>query len=160
MAKPLLWYYYIEIKRLSLFVWDVYIIWVNIMQQGGIWTGRLFHIWGVFVVIWKGNKWTFKRMLFVVGRMYVTLRSWILSSWVYVSQLGGKNVDIKDSLCEEVKHFSQINPTRCTILLIFLFIFLLYMFWVSTRPSPGENCCIYATLALVTLKGGSFKNTK
>jgi hypothetical protein len=46
---------------------------------------------------------------------------------------------------------SQINPTRCTILFIYLFISLLYMFRASMRPSSGENYCIYATLALVTL---------
>ena len=28
------------------------------------------------------------------------------------------------------------------------------------RPSPGESYCIYATLALVTLKAGSFKIAK
>ena len=85
----LLWYYYIEIKCLSLFVWIVDKIWVHIMWQGGIWFSRPFHILGVFVIICKGNKWSVMRMVRVSGRMYVT--SWILSFWVCVPQLGGKN---------------------------------------------------------------------
>ena len=46
----------------------------------------------------------------------------------------------------------QISPTRCTILLN-IFIYLSYMFRASMCPSSGENCCIYATLVIVTLYG-------
>ena len=51
---------------------------------------------------------------------------------------------------------SQINPTRSTLLFnifVYLFISLLYVFRASMRLSSGENYCIYATLALVTLYG-------
>ena len=36
-------------------------------------------------------------------------------------------------------------------MLIYLFIFLPYMFQESMHPSSGENYCIYATPALVTV---------
>ena len=44
----------------------------------------------------------------------------------------------------------QLGAQFCSI---YLFITLLYMFRVSMCPSSGENCCIYATLVLVTLYG-------
>ena len=45
----------------------------------------------------------------------------------------------------------RINKTKYAVLFNILFISLLYMFRASMRPSSGENYCIYATLALVTL---------
>ena len=45
-----------------------------------------------------------------------------------------------------------MSPNTCTILLN-IFISLLYMFRASMCPSSGENYCIYAPLALVTLYG-------
>ena len=55
---------------------------------------------------------------------------------------------------------SQISPTRYTVLFnIFIYFSSLHVSGVM-RPSSGEKYCIYATLALVTLKGGSFKITR
>ena len=48
------------------------------------------------------------------------------------------------------RKYIQLGTQFC---LIYLFISLLYMFWASTCPSSGENCCICVTLVFVTLYG-------
>ena len=46
---------------------------------------------------------------------------------------------------------SQINPTRCTILFnIFIYFSSLHVSGIHA-PSSGENYCIYAALALVSM---------
>ena len=59
-----------------------------------------------------------------------------------------------------ISQLIQLGAQFCLNLFIYLFMSLLYMFRASMCPSSGENFCIYATLTLVTLKGGSFKLQK